>query len=139
VKSPLEECESREHQLSVNELLVAEVSPLDEAENVSVPDLLIERSENVATPPAAVIGEVPERLPDPLPSDMATSADEVVTTRPDASSTLTTTAGEIVVPWVPLVGCVVKASLLATPVILNVAPVTLVRPELAAVKVIPVP
>jgi hypothetical protein len=70
---------------------------------------------------------------------MATSADEVVTTRPDASSTLTTTAGEIVVPWVPLVGCVVKASLLARPVILNVALVTLVRPELAAVKVIPMP
>jgi hypothetical protein len=104
-----------------------------------VPAALIETFENVATPLSAVTGLVPESVPDPgfVPMATAIEADDVVTTIPEASSTLTTTAGEIVPPCVALAGSTVKTSCVATLEMSKLALVVLVSPVLDAVRVTP--
>src|SRR5690349_20002667 len=61
----------------LNELVVAEVNPADDAVRVyPVPGLLMDRLLNVATPATAVCGCVPESVPEPglLPIAMSTDA-----------------------------------------------------------------
>ncbi len=60
----------------------------------------------MATPLTALTGVVPESVPPPglLAIAMAIEAEEVVTTRPEESSTLTTTEGVMVEPVTVLVG-----------------------------------
>src|SRR6185295_6322513 len=73
----------------------------------------MERFENVATPDDADTVAVPDSVPPPGLFPMATVmlAEELGTRFPNASCTVTCTAGEIATPAVALVGCTVKASL----------------------------
>ena len=104
-----------------------------------MPRLLIERSENVATPFTALSGVVPESVPEPglLAMARAIDAEEVVTTRPEESSTLTTTEGVKGAPVTVFEGWAVKISCVATFEMSKVALVTEIRPELDAVRVTP--
>jgi hypothetical protein len=90
---------------------------------------------NVATPLTAFCVVVPDKVP-PLgfvPIARVTATDELVTTFPPASSTLTCTDGVIVAPADVFVGCRVNTSCVAAPAVtLNTMLVAVVRPlELA--------
>src|SRR6185295_9423512 len=78
-------------------------------------DLSMDRLENVATPLTAFTVLVPDSVPLPGLALMASTtwALEPVTVLPNWSCTVTRTAGVIDTPAVALVGCTVKASLLA--------------------------
>src|SRR5207249_1832203 len=77
------------------------------------PTLLMERLEKVATPPTAVIVDVPDSVPPPglVPTDTVMMAFELVTVLLKASCTVTCTAGAMETPAVAFDGCTVKASL----------------------------
>src|SRR5262245_6318823 len=98
----------------------------------------MERLENVATPLTADTVVVPDSAPPPglLPMATVTLAVELVTVFPNASCTDTCTAGLIDAPAVALVGCTVKASLLADAgVMLNDDEVAPVSPPAVAARV----
>src|SRR5262245_29987138 len=98
----------------------------------------MERLENVATPPTADTVVVPDSVPPPGLVPMATVilAVELGTVFPNASCTVTCTAGEIATPAVASVGCTVKASRFAAAgLMLNAEEVAPVRPPEAAVSV----
>src|SRR6185295_11596948 len=91
----------------------------------------MDRLENVATPPDAETVAVPDSVPPPGLTPIATVmlALELGTVLPNASCTVTCTAGEIATPAVALLGCTAKASLLAAAaVMLNPAEVPPVSP-----------
>src|SRR6185436_17536275 len=102
----------------------------------------MDRLENVATPLTADTVVVPESVPPPglVPMATVTFADELVTVLPNASCTVTCTAGLMALPAVALVGCTVKASRLAVDgLMLNEVEVAPVRAPDAAVRLKPVP
>src|SRR5687768_6983346 len=72
----------------------------------------MERLEKVATPPTADTVVVPDSVPPPglVPIATVMLAVELVTVFPNASCTVTCTAGLIAAPAVALVGCTEKAS-----------------------------
>src|SRR5436190_10227635 len=76
----------------------------------------MERLENVATPATAATVAVPACAPPPGLAPIATVmlAVELGTVFPNASCTVTCTAGEMATPAVALVGCAVNATLEAT-------------------------
>src|SRR5512132_2853119 len=73
----------------------------------------MDRLENVATPLVAATVVVPDSVPPPglVPIATVMLAAEPVTVFPNASCTVTCTAGAIATPAVALLGCTVKASL----------------------------
>src|SRR6185295_13556023 len=75
----------------------------------------MERLENVATPLTAATVAVPDSVPPPglVPIATVMLAVELVTVFPNASCTVTCTAGLMALPAVALVGCTEKASRLA--------------------------
>ena len=91
----------------------------------------------VATPPVALTGFVPLRVPPPpglVPKAMLIEAELPVTVLPKASWIVT--VGLMLTPATVLLGCVVNTSLFAVPgVILNVLLVAPVRPLVEAVSV----
>ena len=80
-----------------------------------MPALLIDKLLNVATPLTAATVRVPLKVPPPgfVPMAIVTLLLLPVTTLPLASSTETCTAGVMLAPTAVLLGCVVKATLLA--------------------------
>src|SRR3954468_21212332 len=72
----------------------------------------MERLENVATPATAATVVVPDSVPPPglVPIATVMAALELVTVLPNASCTVTRTAGEIATPAVASDGWTVKAS-----------------------------
>src|SRR5438874_11427239 len=99
------------------------------------------RVENVATPLAAATVVVPAKAPPPgfVPIAAVTLPLNPVAVLPCASWTVTCTAGVIVAPAVVLVGCTVKMSCLAGPVVMvNGADVVPVRLGVLAGSVEPV-
>src|SRR5688572_18085890 len=98
----------------------------------------MERLEKVATPPTADTVVVPDSVPPPglVPIATVMLAVELVTVFPNASCTVTCTAGLIAAPAVALVGCTEKASRFAAAgVMLNAAEVAPVSGADAAVSV----
>src|SRR4051812_23665227 len=98
----------------------------------------MERLEKVATPLVAATVVVPESVPPPglVPIVAVMLAVEVVTVLPNASCTVTCTAGLIATPAVALVGWTLKASLeAAAGLMVNAAEVAPVSAPDAAVKV----
>src|SRR5256885_10667938 len=89
----------------------------------------------VATPPDAATVVVPDSVPPPGLVPMATVmlAVELVTVLPNASCTVTCTAGEIATPAVAVVGWVVKATCeaAATEMLKAELPVPVSDPEAA--------
>src|SRR6185295_9299127 len=75
----------------------------------------MDRLENVATPDDAATVVVPDSAPPPglVPIATVMLAPELVTVLPNASCTVTCTAGEIATPAVAFVGWTPNASLLA--------------------------
>src|SRR3954466_13127639 len=75
----------------------------------------MDRLEKEARPPDAATVAVPDRVPPPglVPIATVTLAVELVTVFPNASCTVTCTAGAIATPAVALVGWTVKATLVA--------------------------
>src|SRR4051812_41228641 len=98
----------------------------------------MDRLENVATPDDAATVAVPDSVPPPglMPIATVILADELVTVLPNASCTVTCTAGEMLTPAVALVGCTAKASRFAAAgLMLNPAEVAPVNDAEAAVSV----
>src|SRR5687767_2460199 len=98
----------------------------------------MERLENVATPLTAATVVVPDSVPPPglVPIATVMLAVELGTVFPNASCTVTCTAGLMALPAVALVGCTVKASRFAAAgLMLNVAEVAPVSGADAAVSV----
>src|SRR5262249_24166359 len=100
---------------TLNAELVAPVTPVAAALRLyPVPALVMDRSENVATPPSALPVLAPPSPAVPaLPSVSATAPVNPVAVLPSASRAVTTTAGAIVAPATVLLRCVVKVSELA--------------------------
>ena len=120
--------------VTLNGLLVAEVRPELAAVNEKpLPaNAEIERPVKVATPLAAV-AEALVSVPVPVANVSVTTADDVTTTLPPESSTLTTTAGENAAPDATFDGCTENASCVAVAAItLKVLLVADVKPGLAA-------
>jgi hypothetical protein len=118
-----------------NVLLVAPVSePLNTVSVYPVPPLLIERSENVATPPTAATVFVPDNVPPRGLDPIATVTFAVEEVRfPNWSSIRTVTAGLIAAPAAVFDGCCKNPKCVAAPgVMLNVVLSASVRPELVA-------
>src|SRR5262245_132265 len=98
----------------------------------------MDRLENVATPLAAATVVVPDSVPPPglVPIATVMFAAEPVTVLSNASCTDTCTAGLIAAPAISVVGCTVKASLVAAAgVMLNPDEVVPVSPLEAAASV----
>src|SRR3954468_10429668 len=98
----------------------------------------MDRLENVATPLTAATVVVPDSVPPPglVPIDTVMLAVELGTVFPNASCTVTCTAGAIATPAVAFVGWRVKASLLAAAgLMVNAAEVAPVSAPDAAVRV----
>src|SRR3954466_7208789 len=98
----------------------------------------MERLENVATPAAADTVVVPDSVPPPglLPMATVMLAVELVTVLPNASCTVTCTAGAIAAPAVVLVGWTGRASRFAAAgLMLNADEVAPVSAPDAAVSV----
>src|SRR5262245_28808214 len=98
----------------------------------------MDRLENVATPFTAGTVGVPDSAPPPglVPIATVTFADELVTVLPNASCTITCTAGAMDTPATAFVGWTVKASRLAAAGLrVKVAEVAPVSPVAAAVSV----
>src|SRR5687767_15170560 len=98
----------------------------------------MDRFEKVATPATADTVVVPDSVPPPglVPIATVTLAVELVTVFPNASCTVTCTAGLSAAPAVALVGCTVKASRFAAAgLMLNPAEVAPVSGADAAVSV----
>src|SRR5690242_8478553 len=98
----------------------------------------MDRLENVATPLTAATVAVPESAPPPGLVPIATVGRAAGRGRvlPNASCTVTCTAGEIATPAVALDGCTVKATLeAAAAVMLNADEVAPVSPADAPVSV----
>src|SRR6185295_2587784 len=129
--------------LMVNAELDAPVSAPEAAVSVyPVPALSMDRLANVATPATAATVVVPDSVPPPGLAPMATVmlAVELGTRLPNASCTVTCTAGAIATPAVALVGCTVKASRFAAAgLMLNADEVAPVSAPEAAVSVYPFP
>ena len=93
--------------------LVAVLRPLEVADSVKLPGVprVIAHAAKVATPLAEVTGFVVHAsVPDPVATARVTGAELVVTTSPEASSTLTTGWVLNAVPLVALEGWVVTTS-----------------------------
>src|SRR5213596_4193715 len=104
----------------LNALLVAPVRPVADAISVYPVALLLRLNvENVATPFTAAIVVVPARVPlaglVPIATVMLVVA--VVTVLPWASWTATCTAGVIAAPAAALLGCTVKVTFAAAPLL----------------------
>src|SRR5512140_110142 len=98
----------------------------------------MDRLENVATPFTAATVVVPDSVPPPglVPIATVMLAVELVTVLPNASCTVTCTAGAMATPATAFVGCTVKASLFDTEgLMLNVEEVAPASPLDAAVSV----
>ena len=122
----------------VNGELVAVARPALAAVSVyPTPELLILRSLNVATPLVALTISVPANVPllGFVPIATVIGAALVVTVWLFTSWTVTTAAGAIEVLTEVELGCVVKASLLASPTIVNAALVAPVSGLLVATSV----
>src|SRR5207249_4457777 len=110
-----------------NGALVAPASPVAVADSVypvppvTVPVLSMLRPENVATPPTAATVRVPDKVAPgaPVPGVIAAVTLPVKpgTVLPNASCAVTSTAGVIVAPAIVFVGCTVKASRVAVPLV----------------------
>src|SRR4029077_20899699 len=100
------------------------------------------RLENVATPLTAATEVVPDKVP-PLgfvPMAIVMEVAALVTVLPWASWMVTCIAGVIAAPAPTFVGCTVKASFDAVPLVtLKAVLVAPVRPAAAATRVYPVP
>ena len=129
--------------VTLNVLLVALVSPVLVIVRVyPLPDLLIDRSPNVATPLLAALDTVPDSAPPPgfVPIATLTFALLVVTVLLLASCTVTTIAGLIAEPATTAVGCCVYTTLVAAPAtIVNVLLTAVVRLVPVALRVYPAP
>src|SRR5438094_3986718 len=92
---------------------------------------------NVATPATAACVVVPDSVPPPplLPIATDTLPVNPVATLPNASSTVTCTAGVMGEPAETSVGCVVKASCLAAAGLIANDPLVVVSPVADAVRV----
>src|SRR5207249_3870867 len=103
----------------LNELLVALVSPVDEAVSVYVPAILIDRLANVAMPLESVDCVVVPLSVAVLPKGNAivTDTPELDALLPNESCSWTDTAGVIDAPTGVCVGCWSIASLLAAPAV----------------------
>src|SRR6185295_2882229 len=102
----------------------------------------MDRLEKDATPLAADTVVVPESAPPPglVPIATVMLADEPLTVLPNASCTVTCTAGLIATPAVALVGWTLKASRFAAAgVMVNATEVAPVNAPDAAVSVYPAP
>src|SRR6185295_7338345 len=100
----------------VNALLVIEVNPIALADNAYVPDVVRERSVNVAIPPTAVREVVPPRVAPGGPPAMARATVALLLVwLPKASTIATCTAGERNAPATAPVGCCRYASAAAGP------------------------
>src|SRR5690242_4697005 len=102
----------------------------------------MERLEKLATPADADAVVVPDSVPPPGLVPMATVmlAVELVTVFPNASCTVTCTAGLMALPAVALVGCTLKASRLADDgLMLNTDEFAPVSAPDAAVRLYPMP
>jgi hypothetical protein len=122
----------------VNDELVAPVrTPLAAVSVYPTPELLILRSLNVATPLVALTISVPANVPllGFVPIATVIGAALVVTIWLFTSWTVTATAGAIEVLTEVALGCVVNASLLAAPTIVNAALVAPVSGLLVATSV----
>src|SRR5205814_1807937 len=98
----------------------------------------MDRLERLATPLTAATVVVPDSVPPPGLVPMATVrlALELVTVLPNASCTVTCTAGAIAAPAAAFVGCTVNASLEAAAGVTLIPYATLSRtPAEAAVRV----
>ena len=110
-----------DHGLMLNELLVAVSAPavaLIVKPSPPVTSVLMLRSPKDATPPEAATDSVPFSVLTrfgSLPSDMVTVPGKVCTVFPNPSSTVTTTAGVMVLSLRVVVGCVVNTSCVAAP------------------------
>src|SRR5690606_23358103 len=121
---------------TLNAELVADASPAAEApRRYPVPDRLISRFENVATPPTALAGAVPERVPPAglVEMEMVMGLVAPVTVWPSASCTDTSMAGVIASPAVTSLGCCEKARRVAAPAV-SVTGEELAPERLAPVK-----
>src|SRR5262245_19182445 len=129
--------------LMLNAELDAPVSAPEAAVSVyPTPALSMDRLEKVATPFTAATVGVPESVPPPglAPMAIVMLAVELGTRLPNASCTVTWTAGAMATPAPALVGCTVKASPFATAgLMLNAEEVAPVSGAEAAVSVYPVP
>src|SRR6185503_1170050 len=98
----------------------------------------MEMFDRVATPATAATGFVPDSTPPDgfVPIASVIDAVDPVTVLLFASCTVTWIAGAMPAPAAALLGCTVKASLVAAPgVMLNAALVAFVRPAELATKV----
>src|SRR3954471_12215894 len=98
----------------------------------------MDRVENVATPLTAATVVVPESVPPPglVPMATVTLALELVTVLPNASCTVTCTAGAIATPATAVLGCSENASFeAAAGLMLNPAEVAPVNPAEVAASV----
>src|SRR6267142_60846 len=106
--------------VTLNSGLFTAVRPVEVARRrYPFPALLIDRSENVATPATATTGLVPESVPLPgfAPAGIATLMLPVncVAVLPNASRAVTSTGGVITAPAGVLAGATVNASCVAAP------------------------
>jgi hypothetical protein len=118
--------------------LVAELRPLEAADTAKLPGVprVIAHLAKVATPLNEVTGFVVHAsVPVPVAIESVTGAELVVTTSPEASSTLTTGWELNAVPLVALEGCVVSTSFVALPATVKLELVAVVSPVLAAESV----
>ncbi len=123
-----------EPAVTVNEVLLAPVSPVDEAVSVYVPGALMTRLLKVATPFTAFTVRVPRTAP-AGDDAIVTEAEEPVIGSPRLSVTLTTTGLNVAAAVVEAGGCVVKSSLLAGPVPIVIEVWTEKPPDHVAVSV----
>src|SRR5687768_11776213 len=101
----------------------------------------MDRLEKLAMPALAATEEVPDRVPPPglVPIATVTVAVELVTVLPNASCTVTCTAGEMLVPAVALLGCTVKATRFAAAALTVWTWVGFVSPEPLVRRMVGVP
>ena len=122
---------------TVNDELVAEVSPVAAADSVNAPWVprVIAQPENAATPPVGVTGSVVHAsVPVPVAIARVTGAADAVTTSPEESSTVATGWVVSAMPPVEAIGCVVKTTLVAGPATMNAALIADVSPVAAPVS-----
>ncbi len=124
------------YAMRANELLVADVSPLDDAVRDFVPPESTSRSEKVALPePFVEIGFVPDSVPAPLRVTLMGWPGTAVLF-PKASRSWTTGFGFKITPAIPLLGWAVNASFAGAPgAMVNELLVADVKPEALALSV----
>src|SRR2546422_912886 len=121
--------------VTVNELLVALVSPVDDAVSVYVPPILIDRLANVAMPLESVDCVVVPLSVAVLPAGNAIVTDTLGTVLPNASFACTVTAGKMLAPATVFVGCCTNVSVSTAAAVMVNALLTTETAPLVAVRV----